>query len=197
MTADLLAPTATRPPAPAKLRILETADRLFTDEGIRTVGIDRLIQESRVTKATFYKHYGAKERLVLDYVRNRHRQEADALVRRAADGDAEAAVRALLGATLAELDRAGFRGDAFLNTAAEFPDRAHPVRAVVTAHRDWFAAELAELLRELGHDLPGDAADDLVLARDGAMSGAYAGDPIAAGAALTRAFERAIAEARA
>ena len=45
-----------------------------------------------------------------------------------------------------------------------------------------------------GHD--DDAADDLMLARDGAMTGGYAGDPIAASTALARAFDRVIADAR-
>jgi AcrR family transcriptional regulator len=58
--------------APAKRRILETANTLFYDEGIRSVGIDRLISESGVTKATFYKHYGSKDRLIVEYISQRH-----------------------------------------------------------------------------------------------------------------------------
>jgi hypothetical protein len=44
--------------------------------------------------------------------------------------------------------------------------------------------------------MPGDAADELMLAMDGAQSGGYAGDPIAASAALTRVFERIVAAAK-
>jgi hypothetical protein len=54
---------------------------------------------------------------------------------------------------------------------------------------------LSDLLADLGHRLPGDAADELLLARDGAMSGGYAGDPIAASAALSRVSNRLIAAA--
>jgi len=72
-------PHRVHPPAPAKIRILETANRLFYDEGIRSVGIDRLISESGVTKATFYKHYGSKDRLILDYVTARHQSFVAAL----------------------------------------------------------------------------------------------------------------------
>ena len=42
-----------------------------------------------------------------------------------------------------------------------------------------------------------DAADELLLARDGALSGGYAGDPIAATAALGRISKRVFAEAKA
>src|SRR6195952_5368930 len=79
----ILEPTVQRVPGGAKLRILETADRLFYGEGIRNVGIDRLISESSVTKATFYKHYGSKDRLILLYIEGRHTAEVarlDALV---------------------------------------------------------------------------------------------------------------------
>src|SRR5690606_36069197 len=96
---------------------------------------------------------------------------------------------------LDEVGRQGFRGCPFINAAAEFPDPAHPVRQIVTAHREWYTELLAGLMRDAGHPRPGDAADDLMLARDGAMSGGYAGDPVAASAALVRAVDRVLAEA--
>ena len=43
VTIEILRPTAPLPTAPAKLRILETANTLFYGDGIRTVGVDRLI----------------------------------------------------------------------------------------------------------------------------------------------------------
>jgi uncharacterized protein YcfJ len=89
-----------------------------------------------------------------------------------------------------------FRGCPFLNAASEFTDPAHPVRRAVEAHREWTNTFIVELLREAGHPLPGEAADDLTLAIDGAMSGAYAGDRVAATTALQRVFERTIREAR-
>ncbi|MES1212734.1 MAG: TetR/AcrR family transcriptional regulator, partial [Leifsonia sp.] len=69
-------------------------------------------------------------------------------------------------------------------------------RRAVVAHREWLVGAFEQLLRSLGHPLPGEAADDLVLARDGAMTGGYAGDPIAASTALARAFDRVIGDAR-
>jgi hypothetical protein len=38
--------------APAKGRILDTANALFYQHGIMNVGVDRIIAQSRVTKAT-------------------------------------------------------------------------------------------------------------------------------------------------
>ena len=197
MYTELLTPPAQRALAPAKRRILETADVLFTDEGIRVVGVDRLIHDSRVTKATFYKHYGSKDRLVLDYVRHRHEKVAERAAEWAEQPTAEAALRLFLSDTITEIDRPGFRGCSFLTAAAEFAASTHPVRVLVAAHREWFAEYLTERMRALGHPLPGDAADDLLVARDGAMSGAFAGDPIAATTSLTRTVDRIVGEAAA
>lgn len=184
--------------APAKQRILETADLLFYDEGIRAVGVDRLISASSVTKATFYKHYGSKDRLIGDYVELRHRQatvQLAELVDR--HSSPEAVLRALQQSISSWISSPDFRGCPFINAAAEFSDPTHPVRRSVIAHREWFVDSLEQVLRGLGHPLAGEAADDLVLARDGAMTGGYAGDPIASSTALARAFERVIADARA
>jgi AcrR family transcriptional regulator len=184
--------------APAKQRILDTADLLFYDEGIRAVGVDRLISASSVTKATFYKHYGSKDRLIGDYVDHRHRQAAVELAELVEQQSSpEAVLRALQETISTWISSPEFRGCPFINAAAEFSDPTHPVRGAVVAHREWFVGSLEHLLRELGHPLPGEAADDLVLARDGAMTGGYAGDPIAASTALARAFDRVIGDARA
>jgi AcrR family transcriptional regulator len=184
-------PTAQRAPG-AKIRILETADELFYSEGIRIVGIDRLISTSKVTKATFYKHFGSKDRLILMYIEARHTSEVARLESITEGKTPEQSIRAIIADTIADIASPGFRGDAFLNAATEFSEERHPVRSVVLRHREWLTGFLAELLQDLGHRMPGDAADDIILARDGAMSGGYAGDPIAASAALARVADQVV-----
>lgn len=196
MSIAIAAPLGEVPTAPAKLRILETADALFYVEGIRAIGVDRLIAEARVTKATFYKHFGSKDRLAAAYVEHRHRRLAAAISAIAADADDPAdGLLALRDLTLADLASPGFRGCPFVNAAAEFCEPTHPVRLAVAAHREWMADALESFTRAVGHPLAGDAADDLALARDGALSGGYAGDAIAAAGALTRAFDRVLVDA--
>lgn len=182
--------------APAKGRILERANQLFYEDGIRNVGVDRIIAASAVTKATFYKHYRSKDILIVEYITNRHRMvraDVEAIIARSPN--AEAALRAFVAAIVAEIDSPGFRGCPFINAAAEFPDSEHPVRRIVTNHREWYVDTLAEQLKAMGHPVPGDGADELLLARDGALSGGYAGDSIAAAAALVRIANRVLAEA--
>jgi AcrR family transcriptional regulator len=181
----------------AKNRILETANDLFYGDGIRTVGVDRLISESSVTKATFYKHYGSKDRLIIQYMRNRDRivREKVMGIVNAADGP-EAAIRNLMADVGTEISSPGFRGCPFLNAAAEYPDANHPVRIIVTEHRDWYSDILTNLLGDMGHPMPGDAADELMLACDGARGGGYAGDPIAATTALARVVDHVLVECK-
>ena len=52
----------------ARARILDTAVRLFYARGLRAVGVDTIIAESGVAKATFYKHFPAKDDLVVAYL---------------------------------------------------------------------------------------------------------------------------------
>lgn len=180
----------------AKRRILETADRLFYEDGIRSVGIDRLIAESSVTKATFYKHYGSKDRLIAEYLKGRHQQAVDAFdALRRAQSDPADLFSQFIREISADVQRPGFRGCAFINAAAEFSDPRHDVRVAVSAHRDWYTDVLVDLLRDAGYEMPGDAADEIILARDGAMTGGYAGDPIAAASALHRAVDRVLRDA--
>jgi AcrR family transcriptional regulator len=190
-------PLRVLPPAPAKIRILETANRLFYDEGIRSVGIDRLISESGVTKATFYKHYGSKDRLILDYITGCHERfvaHLDDLI--AAQHGPGAAILAIVDSIVARIESPGFRGCPFINAAIEFTDGRHAVRELVREHRDWYADIVTDLFKALGHPLPGDAGDEFVLARDGAMTGGYVGDSIAAATALQRVAGRILSDSR-
>lgn len=191
---DIVKPPKRHTLAPAKQRILDTADRLFYSDGIRAVGIDRLIAESSVTKATFYKHYGSKDRLIVEYIAHRHLALAEQLEAAAELVDEpDELLREILRIQTAFIADPGFRGCPFLNAAVEFADPGHPVRRAVESHREWYHELIETLLRRAGHPMPGDAADDLLLARDGAMTGGYAGDAIAATAALVRSYERVLA----
>jgi AcrR family transcriptional regulator len=177
--------------SPARERLLAVADELFYADGITTTGIDRLIASAQVTKATFYKHYGSKDTLILEYIAGRDRR-----VRATLEGLLEtdrgpgAVLAAVVDAVVAATARPGFRGDAFLNAAAEFASPTHPVRLAIIEHRDWRTGFLEDRFRELGRPQPGAAADELSLLIDGVVCGAYTGDAIAASSAFTRATRR-------
>lgn len=67
------ATVGTRIQRDARERILTTAYDLFAQHGIRAVGVDKIIAESGVAKATFYRHFPSKDELVLAFLQ-RHEQ---------------------------------------------------------------------------------------------------------------------------
>jgi AcrR family transcriptional regulator len=163
--------------SPARRRVLDTATRLFYAEGIRTVGVDRVIAEAGVAKATMYHHFPAKDELVCAYL-----TEQSDLQRTAAQGlqagDAAPLDKVLtVFSVLGEMGCGpGFRGCAFLNAAAEYADADHPVRLVIAAHRRWFRDLLYELLTNARHPDAERTADMLVVLRDGLTVGSYLDD---------------------
>jgi len=52
--------------------ILNVAGALFYREGIRAVGVERIIEKAGVAKATLYRHFPSKEHLVAAYLSERH-----------------------------------------------------------------------------------------------------------------------------
>lgn len=177
-------------PSPARDRLLATASRVFYGEGIRGVGVDRVVTEAGVTRATFYRHFPGKDDLVEAYLR-----AVDAAVRarvgEVPDGQGAAAdlVRAIARGIGDELCGTGFRGCPFINAAAEYPDPASPVRRAVVEHRTWLGETLVSAFRAAGAPDPAEAARRFVVLRDGAMVAGYLGDPEAARATLLAAVE--------
>ena len=155
----------------ARRRILDTATLLFYAEGVHTVGIDRIIAEAGVAKATFYHHFKAKDVLVCAYLAEQYDLQRAFLP--ALPGVGRGKLEGVFLRIVEASEGPGFRGCPFLNAAAEFADPAHPVRAVVADYRVWFVGFMRELLAEAGHPSPGTAAHQLLLLRDGvAVSGA-------------------------
>lgn len=168
-------------------RLLETASNLFYAEGIHAVGVDRLIAEARVPKATFYRHFPSKDDLVLAYLHGRDTSIRTRLAAASADTGTPQQVLDLLVAGISEETCGpGFRGCPFINAAAEYPDPEHPVRRLIDEHRAWFRDSLTSLAAACGHPDPPTAAATLVLLRDGAMVGGYL-DRAATSDALARA----------
>lgn len=174
----------------ARERLLRTAGQLFYAEGLHTVGVDRLVAESKVTNATFYRHFRSKEDLAVAYIGSVDeaiRTQIGALT--AADVPADGILRGI-GASLVEQIRSpGYRGCAFLNAAAEFPDPDHPVHRAVVRHRAWFLRTITGLFAEITAAEAEHAGRHFVMLRDGAMSAGYLGDPVLAGDTLLRGIE--------
>ncbi len=179
----LLKSTPMKPPAPpdpaaspARRRLLDTATRLFYAEGIRAVGIDRIIAEAGVAKATFYKHFPSKDDLVLAYV-----EEQDRLGRDAVAALPKQPPREMIAAIMGRISEAAvagdYRGCPFLNAGAEYPVPASPVRQAIDARRAWYHGVLRDLLAADGDPAPALTASLLVALSDGLLEIAYLDGP--------------------
>jgi AcrR family transcriptional regulator len=166
-------------PSEARLRLLSTAGRIFYAEGIHAVGVDRIITEAQVTRATFYRHFPGKDDLVVAYLQGADqaiRGQVEAVL--AAGLPAADAVRAVAASIAEGIRSPGFRGCAFLNAVAEYPDPGHPVHRTVLAHREWFLDTINALMARIQQDSAEPAAQHFVMLRDGAMAAGCLFDPV-------------------
>ena len=166
----------------ARERILDTAFRLFYAHGIRAVGVDRIIAESGVAKATFDKWFPAKDDLLLAYLARVDRvwsgQLHDAAA--AAGPDPADQLIGLFGALGTACRRDGYRGCAFLNAAAESVPGT-PVHDRTVAHKAAVLDWVTDLAADAGALDPRGLARSLTLLLDGGLaSGALDADPEAA-----------------
>lgn len=187
--------TATRP---VRDRILDAASELFYARGIRAISADKIIERSGITKVTFYRYFRTKDSLVVACLERQAAWERGALdgLRRSSSDDAQA-LRRFAAAIGAESCKPGFRGCAFINSAAEYSDPEGPVRKVVAQHRDWYRATFAGMLGRIGVNDPARAADEVMMLRDGAMVAGSLDEPSRVGGALERAIFAVIDAGRA
>ena len=177
-------------PSEAQLRLLDTATRVFYAEGIHSVGVDRIIAEAKVTRATFYRHFPGKDDLILAYLRRVHEMDRTA-VEAAIAGHPGPVDRLLAVAEgIAALIRSpGFRGCAFLNAAAEYPDDEHPVHQEIIAHRQWFLDTLTAQMAQVHEATAEAAARHFVMLRDGAVAAGCLFDPALVSETFLRGVE--------
>ncbi|TPW78360.1 TetR/AcrR family transcriptional regulator [Schumannella sp. 10F1B-5-1] len=195
MNADTTAaaPSPTRGTA-TRERLLDAAAERFYAQGIRATSADRIIDDVGVTKVTFYRHFRTKSDLVVAYLERQSAAERAWMLSTRQQSDPRGSLRELATGIGEASCQAGFRGCAFINAAAEFPDADDPVRAVVAAHRSWMRDQFAEIAAEAGASDARAVADQLMLLRDGAMVNGYLAHPESVASTLGRAFEAVIDE---
>ena len=180
-----------------RARLLETAVRLFREQGYNATGINQLIAESGIAKASFYHHFPAKEDLFIAVLEHLHEAWLSEL-------EGALAIQPTPSEKIRELFRLQRRqacgpkatGCAFQNAAGEFP-LGHPrVRDATKAHRAGLARMQRELIAEhfetrgIARDVV-EAAEELAVLLEGGMKAAHmTGDPVPIEAAERIAEER-------
>lgn len=153
-------------PTKARERLVEAAEKLFYAEGIRAVGVERLLAESGVGRASFYRHFDSKDDLVVTMLRGYDERWRSWLAQAVADrGGSPLAVFDALAESFASED---FRGCASINAMVEITDATSPAHRVAAEHKRSVTAYLEELLASAGHPEPAALAERFILLLDGA-----------------------------
>jgi AcrR family transcriptional regulator len=159
-------------PAPRE-RLLAAADELFYEQGICTVGVDRIFKTADVARASLYTTFGSKEELVRAYLQARS-ERWQATVAEVLPERWDTPAERILGIfeLLTEwFHTPGYNGCPFINASAEATSSAI-VAEVRDRHRAWVRELLTGLAREAGASDPAALSAQLVLLYDGSMVGA-------------------------
>lgn len=145
---------------------------MFYQEGIRAIGVDTIVEQSGVGKATLYRHFPTKDDLIASYLEQEDRlwwawfEEVIAPY----EGAPKAQLLAFFEACTQRLTEPGFRGCAFLNAMAEISESDHPARRCAVGHERALRERLAYLSRQAGARDPEQLADQLLLISNGALA---------------------------
>lgn len=138
-------------------RLLEAAAKLFYKQGYHATGINQLIAEASIARASFYHHFPSKQDLGVAYLRNVHASWIGSLDRHLAQySTARARLLGLFDFLEDWKAEEGFRGCAFINSVAEMPSSESAMQAVARQHYDAFRRRVRQVAVEF---LSGDAAE--------------------------------------
>lgn len=155
--------------------LVETALELFYRGGFHATGIDSILAAAGVAKMTLYKHFRSKDDLIIAALQLRDTRFREWFWT-AVDNRARSPRKRLLAVfdVLEEwFGAAGFRGDMFINAAAEYDTADHPVRLAAAQHKSEMRRHLVDLAAAAGAKDACSLADQLVLLIDGAIVTAH------------------------
>jgi AcrR family transcriptional regulator len=172
---------------PARERLLAAANELFYNEGVHTVGIDRVIEQAGVAKASLYNTFGSKDELVRAYLETRHASVTQRIMQAVDRYDTPRerllAVFEGQGELFAQPD---YRGCAFARASAE-SHPGDPAERAAEGYRRWVRDLLTELAAQAGASEPEVLARQLHLLYDGSGQAARMDHDLAAAAAARAA----------
>jgi AcrR family transcriptional regulator len=147
----------TRPRAPAagagaRERILDASYELFSQRGIRAVGINEVLDRAGVATATLYRHFSSKDELVLAFLELREQRwtkefvEAGALSR---GSDPEEQLLAIFDVFDGWFRRDDFEACSFINVLLEMGP-SHPAGGASVWHLEQIRAMVRRLADQAG-----------------------------------------------
>jgi AcrR family transcriptional regulator len=162
----------------ARERILESAYDLFARRGIRSVGIDEVIERAGVAKATLYRHFPSKDDLVLAFLERREQRWTREWVETEAKRRGSTPEEQLLAIFDAFDDwfrRDDFEACSFINVMLEMGPQ-HPAGTASVHHLENIRSIVRRLAEEASLRDPGPFAHSWHILMKGSIVAAAEGD---------------------
>ncbi|RYG52874.1 MAG: TetR/AcrR family transcriptional regulator [Chitinophagaceae bacterium] len=142
-------------------QIMDTASRLFYTQGYNNTGINQIIGEAGIAKASLYQHFRSKEDLLIEYLELAGLRMNDMLhVAIDAQQDPKDKITAVFDLLDQLTRRKAFNGCRFLNIISEVPVTNERIREQVKAQKDSVRKLFREILSPLKKE---EVADELYL----------------------------------
>lgn len=135
-------------------KIIETASRLFYRNGYNATGINEIIAEAGIAKATLYNHFASKEDICMAYLQHRNETFVSAIsdfVGQFSVGEKQ--ILALFDFLSKFFGEKDFNGCWCIKTVAEIPIDDARIRAEIKTQKTNFIGFIATLLPENSEDL--------------------------------------------
>ena len=155
-----------------KNRILKTASRLFYAQGYNATGINQILDEAKVAKASLYKHYGSKDQLGIAYIKAAREDWFNALTsfleKKTTSTEKLLACFDFLEHNLRLND---YKGCRFINLLAEVSEQNAEMRKEIVGHKTNLRSFFRNLLSDIIKDKPTatQIADSILLLFEGAV----------------------------
>ncbi|WP_447971364.1 TetR/AcrR family transcriptional regulator [Nitrospira sp. M1] len=165
----------------SKLRdkLVDTALKLFYDQGFHVVSVDTILAEAGISKPTLYKYFRSKNELILAALRRRDEQSRNWLMREMAHRGSTPQEQLLaLFDTLGDFFLTDeFRGCMFINATVEFPHLDDPIHQAATEHKRIFGRHIGDLVDKLHVSNAQELTEQLLILMEGAVITAHVSQP--------------------
>lgn len=119
-----------------KERILKVAGILFHSQGYNSTGINQIIKEAKVAKASFYQHFVSKDDLCVEFLNERHFFWFNEFEKYISDFDeSKSKIIAAFDFLIFMNEKENFRGCSFLNTISEINENQQNILKVIQNHK--------------------------------------------------------------
>ncbi len=148
---------------PRRQHLIDTALTLFNQQGYHATGIDLILSQAKVSKATLYKHFRSKDELILAALEQQHHAVLSMISSKINDAEQadSACILTIFDALHEWFNHDTFYGCNFINASAEYSDSQHPIFLFSQKHKQQ-VVELIKAKLPAGDESKADQIDLLI-----------------------------------